>query len=101
MVAESGGQTITLLRSSLLTWPGVETVQKEPIARLEAAHALERAVHDLAHPAPKPAPAPALSRRPYAPHSGPGSPNWPAPQAAASTRQTLAAASPATAKTAA
>jgi hypothetical protein len=48
MVDEFGGRTVRVLRSRLLTWPGVNTVEPEPIAGLEAAHELERAVHDLA-----------------------------------------------------
>ncbi len=38
-----GGQTVRPVRSRSLTWPGVNGVEPEPIACLEAARDLERA----------------------------------------------------------
>jgi hypothetical protein len=47
MVAEAEGRTIALLRATALSWPGVNTVEPEPIGGLEPAHALEQAAHLL------------------------------------------------------
>lgn len=47
MVTEAAGRTIAPLRSTSLTWPGTNTVDPEPIAGLEAAHAIEQAAHAL------------------------------------------------------
>jgi hypothetical protein len=47
IVAEFGGRTVLRVRSRSLTWPGVNTVEPEPIACLEAARELERAAHAL------------------------------------------------------
>jgi hypothetical protein len=47
MVDESGACTVARLRSPLLTWPGINTVEPEPIAGLEAAMELERAARNL------------------------------------------------------
>jgi hypothetical protein len=43
MVTEFGGRTTSPVRTSLLAWPGINTVEPEPIAVLEAARELERA----------------------------------------------------------
>jgi len=45
MVNDAAGRTLTPLRTTELTWSGVNTVQPEPIAQIEAAHALETVAH--------------------------------------------------------
>jgi len=40
-----GGQTVLPVRTRSITWPGVNGVEPEPIACLEAARELERAAH--------------------------------------------------------
>ena len=45
MVAEAAGRALTPLRTTELTWPGINTVQPEPVAQVEAAHALEAVAH--------------------------------------------------------
>jgi hypothetical protein len=47
MVDESGASTVARLRSPLRTWPGINTVEPEPIAGLEAVMELERAAQNL------------------------------------------------------
>jgi hypothetical protein len=47
IVDKFDGRTVLPVRSRSLTWPGVNTVEPEPIACLEAAHELERAAHAL------------------------------------------------------
>ena len=45
MVTDATGRTQTPLRTTGLTWPGISTVQPEPVAQIEAAHALQTAAH--------------------------------------------------------
>jgi hypothetical protein len=45
MVEGFGGQTVLPVRTRSLTWPGVNGMEPEPIACLEAARELERAAH--------------------------------------------------------
>jgi len=45
MVAYAAGRTMTPLRTTEVTWPGTNTVQPEPVAHIEAAHALETLAH--------------------------------------------------------
>jgi hypothetical protein len=47
IVAEFGARTVLPVRSRSLTWPGINGVEPEPIACLEAARELERAAHAL------------------------------------------------------
>ena len=47
MVAQFGGRTVLRVRSRSSTWPGVNTIEPEPIAYLETARELERAAHAL------------------------------------------------------
>jgi hypothetical protein len=47
MVAEAVGRTVAHLRSTASTVPGMNTVDPEPIAEIEAAHAIEKAAHAL------------------------------------------------------
>ena len=49
MVAEFCSRTVQRVRSQALIWPGVNGVDPEPIACLEAARELERAAHDMQH----------------------------------------------------
>ena len=49
MVSEFCGRTVQRVRSRALIWPGVNGVDPEPIACLEAARELERAAHDMQH----------------------------------------------------
>ncbi len=46
-VAASGGRTLAHLRTSGRTWPGASTIEPEPIAQIESAHAIEQAARDL------------------------------------------------------
>jgi hypothetical protein len=48
IVVQSGGTTVTELRSHRVTWPGIEVAEPDPIATLEAAHELERAAYRIA-----------------------------------------------------
>lgn len=47
MLGEAAGRTVTLLRTTSSTLPGMNTVSPEPIAAIEAAHAIEQASHAL------------------------------------------------------
>lgn len=47
IVAGLGGRTVLEVRSRSLTWPGVNGMEPEPLASLEAARELERAAHAL------------------------------------------------------
>lgn len=46
-VAASAGRTLAHLRTNGRTWPGVNTIDPEPIAQIEAARAIEQAARDL------------------------------------------------------
>jgi hypothetical protein len=43
LVSDTGGRTLTQLRTAGQTWPGVNNINPEAIARIEAAHAIEQA----------------------------------------------------------
>lgn len=47
IITAFAGRTITEPRSKALAWPGVNGIETEPVAGLEAAHELERAAHRL------------------------------------------------------
>ena len=47
MLTDATGRTQTPLRTTGLTWPGISTVRPEPVAQIEAAHALQTAAHAL------------------------------------------------------
>lgn len=47
MVVELGGRTVSYLGTTAITWPGFNNIDPEPIAQIEAAHAVEQAAHSL------------------------------------------------------